>query len=124
MREDMHCNGGLIRHYRKQLKLTQLQLAVKAGLSERVVRKAENNELLRADSLELLASALGTAAMPLHARDLTIDPLAIAQPYMRSYLQYGADSPPTVGGLVRARCGNGHSHRRSQPAVCRRLSRG
>ena len=93
MREDMHCNGGLIRHYRKQLKLTQLQLAVKAGLSERVVRKAENDELLRADSLELLASALGTAAMPLHARDLTSDPLAIAQAYMRSYLQYGADSP-------------------------------
>ncbi len=92
MREDMPCNGELIRHYRKQLNLTQLQLATKAGLSERVVRKAETNGQLRADSLELLANALGTGDMPLHARDLTSDPLAISQAYMRSYLQHGADS--------------------------------
>jgi transcriptional regulator with XRE-family HTH domain len=86
------CNGRLIRHYRKLKGWTQLQLATRSGLSERLVRKAENDGALRGDSLTLLAEALGSAAMPLRAQDLISDPLAIAQAYMRSYLKHGAES--------------------------------
>jgi transcriptional regulator with XRE-family HTH domain len=40
------CNGRLIEHYRQLRKLTQMQLAVRAGLSERLIRKAENGQPL------------------------------------------------------------------------------
>ena len=86
------CNGRLIRHYREQLKLTQTQLAARAELSERVIRKAENDESVSQTTLKALASALRTKDQDIHATDLICEPLAIAQAYMRSYLQHGADS--------------------------------
>jgi ketosteroid isomerase-like protein len=68
-------------------------LATRVGCSERVVRKAEKGGQLRRETLELLAEALATADEPLTAADLTTDPLAVAQAFMRVYLRHGIDAP-------------------------------
>jgi transcriptional regulator with XRE-family HTH domain len=87
----MRCNGSLIVHYRDLLNLTQLQLAVKAAVSERVVRKAEAGESLRRSSLDALASALSSRTLQLKAVDLICDPLAVAQALKRTYTEYGSE---------------------------------
>jgi hypothetical protein len=91
MFKQMRCNGSLIVHYRDLLSLTQLQLAVKAMVSERVVRKAEAGESLRRSSLEALAKALSSRTLQLKGADLTCDPLAVAQALKRTYTEYGSD---------------------------------
>ena len=92
MSKNASCNGRVIRYYREQRGWTQMELAVHADMSERLVRKAEADGSCREDSLELLAAALSTASHTLHAADLSSDPLALAQAYMRSYLDNGAES--------------------------------
>ena len=91
MPKQMRCNGSLIAHYRGLLNLTQLQLAVRADVSERVVRKAEAGESLRGSTLEALATALSTSTLQLKAVDLTCDPLAVAQAIKRTYTEYGSE---------------------------------
>jgi transcriptional regulator with XRE-family HTH domain len=84
-------NGSLIAHYRNLLNLSQLELAIRASLSERVVRKAEAGESLRWSTLEALAEALSSKSLQLTAADLTCDPLAVAQALKRTYTQYGSE---------------------------------
>jgi hypothetical protein len=86
------CNGRLLRYYREQRGWTQIELAVRAGYSERLVRKAESDGTIRPESLEVLALALSTPQQKLQAGDLTTDPLAVAQAFIRGYLQHGVDS--------------------------------
>jgi transcriptional regulator with XRE-family HTH domain len=88
----MRSNGSLIAHYRGLLNLTQLQLAVKAGVSERVVRKAEAGEALRNSSLQALADALSPPGVPLNAFSLTREPLAVAQALKTAYTNYGSEA--------------------------------
>ena len=84
-------NGSLIAHYRNLLNLSQIELAIRASLSERVVRKAEAGESLRWSTLEALAEALSSKSLQLTAADLTCDPLAVAQALKRSYTLYGIE---------------------------------
>jgi transcriptional regulator with XRE-family HTH domain len=51
-------NGALVKRLRKARRLTQLQLAVLADVSERTVRRAEASQPVRMQSLELLATVL------------------------------------------------------------------
>ncbi len=92
MPRQMRCNGSLIAHYRGLLNLTQLQLAVRAGVSERVVRKAEASEVLRSSSLQAIADALSPPGAPLNAFNLTCEPLAVAQALKRTYTSYGSEA--------------------------------
>lgn len=82
------CNGELVRFYRQQLGWTQLDLANRAGCSERTVRKIEKGDPIRRETVAALATALSTPAQPLTADDLTTDPLAVAQAFMRAYFRY------------------------------------
>jgi len=85
------CHPGLIRAYRERRGWTQVELAVRAGFSERLVRKAESGDPIRMDTVEALAEVLSTEAEPLQARDLIDDPLAVAQAFVRAYLTHGID---------------------------------
>jgi transcriptional regulator with XRE-family HTH domain len=91
MPQRTRCNGSLAAHYRSLLNLSQLELAAKADISERVVRKAESGEFLRWSTLEALANALSSDSLQLKAADLTCDPLAVAQALKRSYTLYGIE---------------------------------
>ena len=86
------CNGELIRFYREDLGWTQLQLAMKAGFSERLIRKVEGGHSVRLETLEVLAEALSRAELKLAAADLMTDPLAVAQAFVRGYLKYRAEA--------------------------------
>lgn len=87
------CHAAQLRYYRARRGWTQLELAGRVGCSERVVRKAEKGGRLRPETLDRLAQALATADEPLTAADLTADPLAVAQAFLRLYLRHGADGP-------------------------------
>ena len=85
------CHPGLVRAYRERRGWTQVQLAVRAGFSERLVRKAESGEAVRMETVDILAQALSTDAERLSGRDLIDDPLAVAQSFVRAYLTHGID---------------------------------
>ena len=72
-------HGEKLRHLRRALGWTQLELALKAGVSERTVRSAERGRPVRREFLDYLAGALG------------VD------------LQELAREPATIAGLVRWR---------------------
>lgn len=65
--------GDKLRHLRRALGLTQLELAVAAGVSERTVRNAERNRPVQRDYLACLAGALGV-----DIRELAREPAAVA----------------------------------------------
>jgi ketosteroid isomerase-like protein len=91
MPRKLRCSRSVIAHYRGLLNLTQLQLAVKADVSERVVRRAEAGESLRMSTLDALARALSPEGMLLKGVDLTCDPLAVAQALKRAYTDWGVE---------------------------------
>jgi transcriptional regulator with XRE-family HTH domain len=65
--------GDKLRHLRRALGLTQLELAVSAGVSERTVRNAERSRTLQCEHLDYLAGALGV-----DIRELASEPAAVA----------------------------------------------
>jgi len=73
--------GARLRVLRLRAGLTQMQLAARAGYSERLIRKAEAGEAIRADTLNVLAEALSTKDAPVTAGQLRGDPLAVVQSY-------------------------------------------
>jgi transcriptional regulator with XRE-family HTH domain len=100
MADTVQCHPGLIRAYRERRGWTQVELAVRAGFSERLVRKAEAGEPLRLDTVQVLAQALSIPAEPLAAADLVDDPLAVAQSMLRAHLLYGVDAPRRCAHLL------------------------
>lgn len=69
-RRGIKVDGELIRTLRNNRKLTQEQLANKAGFSERLVRKAEMSGYLDCRSIELLAKALSGPTTTVVVSDL------------------------------------------------------
>lgn len=53
-------NGQSIRRYRIALRLSQAELAIKAGYSERLIRKAEASGALHMETITDLAEALSS----------------------------------------------------------------
>jgi hypothetical protein len=74
-----------------------MELAVRAGFSERLVRKGESGEPVRMKTVKILARARSTNAERLQARDLIDDPLAVAQSFVRAYLIPRRGLRPAVG---------------------------
>jgi transcriptional regulator with XRE-family HTH domain len=82
------CNGALVRFFRRQRGWTQQQLAVVAGYTERLVRKAETGQRLNADTIEDLAEALSTRSCIVNPEDLITDPRAAVWTYIESFARY------------------------------------
>src|SRR5262245_57470735 len=66
-------HGEKLRHLRRALGWTQLELALRAGVSERTVRSAERGRPIRRDFLDYLAGALGV-----DLRELAREPATVA----------------------------------------------
>jgi DNA-binding XRE family transcriptional regulator len=56
-----HSTGELVRNLRAIVGLSQSQLAVKSGVTERTISRMENGSLPRPESLRRIALALGRA---------------------------------------------------------------
>lgn len=63
----LSANPKRVRELRHARKLTQLQLAIAADVSERTVRSAETGKRVRMDSLEQIATAMGVTLLDLVA---------------------------------------------------------
>ena len=66
-------HGEKLRHLRRALGWTQLELALRAGVSERTVRSAERGRPVRREFLDYLAGALGV-----DLRELAREPATVA----------------------------------------------
>lgn len=73
--------GERLRALRLRAGLTQMQLAARAGYSERLIRKAEAGEAIRPDTLDMLVEALNSPDAPVTAGQLRGDPLAVVHNY-------------------------------------------
>jgi len=78
-----------LRSLRTQLGWTQGELARVAGYSERLIRKAEASGTLSIMTVRDLAGALSTCGRTITVDELTLDLLAIAQQFVKSYDSHG-----------------------------------
>jgi transcriptional regulator with XRE-family HTH domain len=93
-------HGEKLRHLRRALGWTQLELALRAGVSERTVRSAERGRPVRRDFLDYLAGALGVDLQELAREPAILDGLlrwrrnaeTLIQNLVR--YQYGRDAGP------------------------------
>lgn len=92
--------GERIRALRKERGWTQLELAVRSGYSERVIRKAEACGTLSHGVLEVLAATFATAERHLAAQDLVFDPLAAARLFMECYDRHEREMLPHIRHLL------------------------
>lgn len=72
------CVGKQLKLFRDRKEWSQLQLAEAAGVSERLVVKAESGGRLAARSIERLATALSRPERTVMPKDLTVDSEALA----------------------------------------------
>lgn len=81
----IRCNGEQLKYFRNRRQLTQEELTEAAGLSVRVLAKAEAGGTLHADTIELLAEALSDQRSMVFPEDLICDPRALTLQFIRSY---------------------------------------
>ncbi len=83
----------MLRHHRSLRGWTQLELAIHAGYSERVIRKAEAGGPVRGSTLDELAEALSTEQQLVTSADLRGEPLAVVKEYYRMRKLHSYDAP-------------------------------
>lgn len=100
MRKDgIRINGRLFADLRKQLGLTQLDLANRAGYSERVIRKAESGGPLRFDTIRDLSQCLSSPNAVVEPKHLLQSNLELAVQFVHAYDHYGRDALSHCRGL-------------------------
>lgn len=67
-------DGSRLRSLRATRGWTQIEAAARAGLSERLLRKAENGEPIELQSISILSQLYSTPAAPLTPNDLLVSP--------------------------------------------------
>ena len=82
------CDPEALRLHRGRRRLTQPELASLAGLSTRLVAKAEAGGRIRTDSVEILAEALSTEEHPVFPEDIVFSPKKIARYIVECYAKY------------------------------------
>ncbi|PQO28003.1 hypothetical protein C5Y96_16635 [Blastopirellula marina] len=76
------CNGQQVASLRNQLGWTQEVLAVKAGYSDRLIRKAEAGQSVSAATLTVLAQTFQQHGLQVTAADLEMEAAAIARRFI------------------------------------------
>jgi transcriptional regulator with XRE-family HTH domain len=90
--DNMWFNATLLKSLRKDLTWTQQELAVRAGLSVRVIAKAESGSPISQITLEKLVNCLREAGKVVTRQDFAVDNLAQVRKYLRNYAEYGANA--------------------------------
>lgn len=82
------CNGRLIRFYRERKRLTQAELAQRAGYSVRLIGKAEAGKSVKFETIEILAEALSDETNLLKPFDLISAPVTLAEKYVQELFEH------------------------------------
>lgn len=85
------CRGEAIKRLRSKAGWTQEDLAGRAGLSVRVVAKAELDGSLSPETIEKLADALSRGDRLVAPEELTTDPKRLALEFWQAYAQHEAE---------------------------------
>ena len=91
-------NGPRLHSWRQQAGLTQEQLALKSGYSDRLIRKAEASGPLRKSTIAGLAAALCTDQQTVTAADLTFSQETLARDLHDLYLN-GSSVPASQDSI-------------------------
>lgn len=84
-------NAQFLKSLRKELAWTQTDLAINAGLSVRVVAKAEAGEPVSQGTVRALVEAFQHAGKQLAAGDLVSSPEMLVRQFLHNYARYRAD---------------------------------
>lgn len=98
-RESYRVNGKRFAELRKQIGLTQMDLANRAGYSERVIRKAESGGALRLETIRDLSQSLSTPNQIVEPSHLYHSQLDLAKQFVQAYDQFGRDALLHCDGL-------------------------
>lgn len=89
--KDRWFNAKLLKSFRDELGWTQEKLADRAGLSVRVVAKAEKGDGIAPRTVKSLVKAFREAGRIVEPSDFTINAEVLAQRFLRNYAVYQAD---------------------------------
>ena len=84
------CNGPALVRLRQQLGWTQFDLAVNAGYSERLVRKAEAGRPVAKRTIRGLRDAFHHAGQPITLEELLQNPVSLADQFLKQLLTVGS----------------------------------
>jgi transcriptional regulator with XRE-family HTH domain len=98
-RSGLRVHGTRLIELRKQAGLTQLDLAVRSGYSERVIRKAEAGGPLRFETVQDIAQCLSTPQHQVTATNLLRTHLDLASQFVHAYDHYGGSALEHCDGL-------------------------
>ena len=80
--------------------MRQLDLARLAGYSVRLIGKAEAGKPLSTETIEVLAEALSSGDFEVSPADLMLNPIAIAEEYMKSKYMYESDVVSKISHVI------------------------
>jgi transcriptional regulator with XRE-family HTH domain len=98
-KDGIRINGRLFADLRKQLGLTQIDLANRAGYSERVIRKAESGGPLRFDTIRDLSQCLSSPSGVVEPKHLFQSNRELAVQFVHAYDHYGRQALAHCKGL-------------------------
>ncbi|MFN7730945.1 MAG: helix-turn-helix domain-containing protein [Pirellula sp.] len=98
-RSGLRVHGNRLIELRKQAGLTQLDLAVRSGYSERVIRKAESGGLLRFETVQDIAQCLSSPQRIVTTADLLRTHLDLAMQFVHAYDHHGRGALEHCDGL-------------------------
>jgi transcriptional regulator with XRE-family HTH domain len=82
------CNGLLIKFWRNHFGWTQIDLAVRAGFSRRLIAKAEAGGSLELETVEIIAATFREAGADVSVADFLCDPEAMTRRLLKNYATY------------------------------------
>lgn len=98
-KDGLRVNGKRFADLRKQIGLTQIDLANRAGYSERVIRKAESGGPLRFDTIRDLSECLSTSRRIVEPGHLLQSNRELAVQFVHAYDHFGRDALLHCEGL-------------------------
>ena len=89
-----------MRSIRERRGLRQLDLARLAGYSVRLIGKAEAGKPLSTETIEVLAEALSSAEHKISPQDLILNPISLAEDYLRAKLLYKEEAVSKINHFL------------------------
>lgn len=85
------CNGQLLKQCRGFCGWTQAELAMRSGLSRKLIAKAEGRNSIDPQAIEILAHTLRKGGAAVTIADLSTDPVSLVRRFLKTYATHHAD---------------------------------
>lgn len=93
-------NGSLLKTKRIECRVSQAELARRAGFSDRLIRKAEAGGSLAFETVHCLAKALQLFGATVTEKQLIVDELMISKEVVKAYDNLGANMLPKIADFL------------------------